>query len=105
MWGLLARPEAQLQIRYRLARSGSSADPASEECLERFSFPPGRALLAALQAACLVYFESFGTFSGGGSIATLSLAPGMFGIAAGSGKAASEMSFRSFLRSFWASIE
>jgi hypothetical protein len=46
-----------------------------------------------------------GTSSGGGSIATSSLAPGILGIAAGAGNAASGIAFRSFLRSFGSSIE
>src|SRR5271165_3226477 len=53
----------------------------------------------------LHYFLSLGTFSGGGSMATPSLAPGMVGILPGSGKAFSGISFRSFLRSLSAKIE
>ena len=53
----------------------------------------------------LHYFLSLGTFSGGGSMATLSLAPGMVGILPGSGKAFSGISFRSFLRSLSAKME
>ena len=88
MGRLLVLAQSPRPTRGPVTGAGRAADPG-----RGVAHPPGG------------YFLSLGTFSGGGSIATPSFAPGIVGILPGLGNADSGMSFRSFLRSFSASSE